>query len=656
MKCVSSKSASPTCDRCERSGKQCIYETHRRGMWRRNHVGKREDPQNSTNNNPAEPLAGGHDALLLNNEVPGFNNRTSGSYSAHSGSDLSLFTPGTLGTTLDTETTLGTKSYNRLDLLMQRPDSTTNPTKNNDPIDMGLISRPSAQILFEGFFQHFNSLVGLLDPQLYSFIYTRSRSSLLFTMVLAIAARIFHPESYKTIKDHSEALLGRALLECDSVIENIWAIICMYHWKDTNDKRGEVLIGFASRMAAYAEWNIPDRDTSVGRQALDSAELELRQERDRQRALAIFHCSERTLTYLNKHPPHTSLIIPKTISRTWIDSTEFSYRLGDCTSVSNLETTNIANEVYQSIAKFGDRHDSHPKLVADFDNFHNAMGLFNKKIDEWGDEWCTIYSNFPNLQPLQQSVTLLQRDYTCLYFNTIHLHVLLESDNRSSLGDQIAHTTCICFSSAFGILQRAVRFGDMNVIYYLWDNAHKMIAYAAMLVPKLLAQGIDEPPMLKQEATLILNQATTAYLIASRSMGIRESFTTAYKTRDDDRVSTQARFLSVILAILNGATPYTEESSGGRGAPDIPFNPDLPWLEEDQTPFHFFAEGRTDHVGSQSMDFDDHTFAQPEYLSSCVSQEYEKLDLLKEKDFVESMYLEAGLLPLNELGILSWNR
>ncbi|KAH6992968.1 hypothetical protein EDB82DRAFT_498195 [Fusarium venenatum] len=538
---------------------------------------------------------------------------------------------------------------------MQNPNSTTNPVKNHDPIEMGLISRPSAQILFEGFFEHFNSLVGLLDPHLYSFIYTRSRSSLLFTMVLAIAARIFHPQSYKTIKDHSEALLGRALLACDSAIENIWAIICMYHWKDTNDKRGEVLIGFASRMAAYAEWNIPHRDTSEGRHVLDLAELELRQERDRQRVFAILYYSERTLTYLTKHPPNTSLVIPKTISRTWIDSTKFSYRLGDCTSVSSLETTNIVNEVYESITKFGDRHDSHPKLVADFENFHNAMSSFNKRIEEWGDEWCTIYSNFPNLQPPQQFITLLQRDYTCLYFNTIHLHMLLESDDRSFLGDQIAHTTCICFSSAFGILQRAVHFGEMDVIYYLWDNAHKMIAYAAMLVPKFLAQGINEPTTLKQEATLILDQATTAYLIASRSMRIRESDTPAYKTGDDNRVYTQARLLSIILAILNDATSYTEESSESRGAPDIPFNPDLPWLEEDETPFNFFTEDRTNHLESQNIGFDDHTFTQPDYLSSYVSQEYEKLDLVEDRDFLNSMYLNAGLLPLQESGILSWN-
>ncbi|KAG8672136.1 hypothetical protein FPOAC1_005397 [Fusarium poae] len=652
MKCVSSNSASPTCDRCERSGKQCMYETHRRGMWRRNHAGKREDPQTSTNNNPAEPLTRGHDGLLRSSGGLDIKSLSSGSYSAPSGSDQSSFPPGTLATALHDETTFGTESSSRFDLSMQNFDIATDPIKIHDPIEMGLISRPSAQILFEGFFEHFNSLVELLDPKLYSFTYTRSRSSLLFTMLLSIASSIFQPQSNKAIKAHSEALLGRALLTCHSTIENVWAIICMYYWKDANDKRGETLIGFASRMASYAEWNTTHRDTAGGGQPLDLGEIKLRQERDRQRVLAILHYNEMRLTYLTKHTPLTSLIVPKTVSRTWIYQTESSYRLGDCTSVSNLEMTNIAHDVYESITKSGEHLGSHQNVIADLEHSHNAMASFNIKIDKWRDEWCTIYSNFPSLQPLQQPITLLQRDYTCLYFNTLYLHMLLGSENRSFHGDQITHTTCICFSSAFSILQRAVHFGEINVIYYLWDNAHRMIAYAAMLVPKLLALGINEPTMLKHETTLILDQATTAYLIASRSMGIRESDIPAHKTGDKNRVSTQARLFSAILTIINDTTSYVEESSEDRGLPDIHFNPDLPWLEEDQVPFNFFAEDRMNHLQFQNIGFDDHEIDQPDYLSSCASQRYERLDLLEDKEFLDSMYVDAGLLPLHESGIL----
>ncbi|CAG1992201.1 unnamed protein product [Fusarium graminearum] len=578
---------------------------------------RREDLQNATDVNVPEP------DLLSNTQRLGFENQGSGSNSAPSGSDQSPFTPGTLRAALDAETTFGTESSSQFDLFMRTFDQKTNLTKNHDPIEMGLISRPSAQILFEGFFEHFNCLAGLLDPQLYSFTYTRSRSSLLFTMILVISSRIFQPQSHRTIRDHSEALLGRALLQCDSAIENIWAIICMYHWKDKNDKRGAILIGFASQMAAYAEWNVMHHDTPGGGQTLDSSELQSRQERDRKRVLVI------------------------------LQNTERIYRLGDCTSIKSHEMTHIARDVYESMKKFGEHHNSYPTTVADFERFQNVMTSFHSQINEWRDQWCTVYSNFPYLEPLQRPITLLHRDYMCLYFNTIHLHMLLESDDRPLLGDQIAQAACICFSSAFGILQHAVHFGEMNVIYYLWDNAHNMVAYAAMLIPKLLEQGIDEPTMLKQQAVSVLDQANTTYLIASRSMVSQESHTPDYQSENECHLSTQARLLSTILGIINSSTPFVDESPEARGLSNISFNPDLPWLEEDQTSFNFFSEDRTNHLESPNINIGSNTFAPSDYFNSRVPQEYEELSLLEDKGFLESMYLNAGLLPLQKSGILS---
>ncbi|RGP69153.1 hypothetical protein FSPOR_4868 [Fusarium sporotrichioides] len=540
--------------------------------------------QHSANDNLPQSLTGGHNALLAVNEKRGSQNRDSGSYSAPEGYDQSPFTPGSLGAALDAEATFGMEPTSQFDLLMQTFHSTTNSTKSHDPIEIGLISRPSAQILFEGFFEHFNTLVGFLDPQLYSFTYTRSRSSLLFTVVLAVTSRVFQPQSHKIVRDHSEALLGKALLGCDSTIENIWAIICIYHWKDANDKRGEILIGFASQMAAYAEWNKTYQDTSGGGQTLGSAELQLRQDRDRERVLAILYNIERRLTYINKRLSLTSLAVQTTVSHSWIYSTEFSYRVGDFISVSSYEMTNIVHDVYESMTKFGDHHNSSPKLVANFESLQNAMNSFNNQIDQWGDQWCTIYSNHPNLETLQRSITLLQRDYTCLYFNIIYLDLLLESDDRSLLGEQIAHTTCICFSSAFG-------------------------------------SGLDT--------------SSSDHCVSHRKQVDGQPGMSYESPKNRERKS----FIDT-------------DSSDVRGVSDIPFIPDLPWLEEDQTSSNFFSEDRTDRLESQHIYFDHFTFTQPDYLSSSVSQGYEESGLLEDVEFLESMYLDAGLLPSQKLGIL----
>lgn len=118
-------------------------------------------------------------------------------------------------------------------------------------------------------------------------------------MILSISSRVFQPESHRRLREHAELLLGRVLLKCDSAVENIWAIICMYHWKDVNDTRGYTLIGFALRMAASAEWNMTRRSISLAmkdRPQSQSSELELesRQGRDKERVWLALGNIDRT--------------------------------------------------------------------------------------------------------------------------------------------------------------------------------------------------------------------------------------------------------------------------------------------------------------------------------------------------------------------------
>jgi hypothetical protein len=88
------------------------------------------------------------------------------------------------------------------------------------------------------------------------------------------------------LQKHSESLLGKALLVCDSAIENIWSIVCMYYWKDVGDRRGYTLVGFAFRMAVSADWNKTRRHCASGScKTSDSLEpeIQVRQRRDKDR-------------------------------------------------------------------------------------------------------------------------------------------------------------------------------------------------------------------------------------------------------------------------------------------------------------------------------------------------------------------------------------
>ncbi|KAL5590340.1 hypothetical protein FOBRF1_013897 [Fusarium oxysporum] len=667
MKCVTSDPAAAVCDRCQRLRRQCVFESHRRGLWRRDVSGRREDRTRPSEEAIEDGLASGSSgsqrlsdtqvfqAPDLPNWRNSYQNRAPESVSASSRSGQSPFTPASfvtnyqdtrglsLGAAMNPDRPVEGEPTSPLGILQQSLPEAVNTTGKYDPVDMGLISRPSAQNLYEGFFKHFNCLVGLLDPSLYTFSYTRSRSSLLFTMILTISSRIFQPESHRHIRDHAESLLGRALLACNSAIENIWAIICMYHWKDANDARGYTLIGFALRMAASAEWNMTRRSVSYDTHGLqESGELQVRQRRDKDRVWLALGNIDRTSSYFTDRPLSTTIVLEHVASRQWMALTEWTYPLGDGKAVGGHELTGIASKVYESMMRT--RADSRVSPSSlDFETFQKDMDDFNNRIAAWGDYWQAAFDTFPNPEPFQTPLIYLFRDYMRLYFNSVFLHRMLVSENRSTPHDLITHTARVCYCSALSVLRQAIEMGELDIISYLWDTAHLMIAYSTMMIPKLLRQDIDESSISKNEAIDTITQVTSAYVIAAKSMGHSDS--------QNNAVLAQAHLLSAILARLKRELTQANSDMISPAMPDNLSISGLSWIEDQLNRSTLFSDGGMEPPLSEYVDMDTQTVGPPEDMSSFIPQMYEELDLMLDDDFVNSKYFEVGLLSWNEPGI-----
>lgn len=187
------------------------------------------------------------------------------------------------------------------------------PSTIEDPIDLGLLDAQSAERLISLYFERFECRLGLLDPQIYTFQHIRETSLLLFTVLLSISGQAFGKSQYLALRDHSELLLGKVLLSCDTEIGNIWAIICMYHWKEWTSQRGYTLCGFAVQLASSSEWHLERRrrQHTLIKQDEDqhaTSGRKLRQDRDQDRLWLYLDGMDKRFVAI--HPHSCTHLIP----------------------------------------------------------------------------------------------------------------------------------------------------------------------------------------------------------------------------------------------------------------------------------------------------------------------------------------------------------
>lgn len=124
-----------------------------------------------------------------------------------------------------------------------------------------------------------NPYVSQLDPHLHSLAYVRQKSSFLLSTVLAAASKSFEPAVYPSLHAHAEKLFLEAFRHGDKSTETIQAIMILTYWKEPNDTRAWMSVGFAIRMAMELGWhtlgsvpNLPVECTEVRQRELRNDE------------------------------------------------------------------------------------------------------------------------------------------------------------------------------------------------------------------------------------------------------------------------------------------------------------------------------------------------------------------------------------------------
>lgn len=135
-----------------------------------------------------------------------------------------------------------------------------------------------------------NPYISQFDPELHTFTYIQQKSSLLLSTILSASSKAFHPHLHTQLQAHTEKLLGKAFTKGDKSVEVVQAILVLTYWKEPDEARTWLLVGYAIRLCIELGWHKPqDQNTS----AMNTSELGIRERRNIERTWLVLFVYDR---------------------------------------------------------------------------------------------------------------------------------------------------------------------------------------------------------------------------------------------------------------------------------------------------------------------------------------------------------------------------
>ncbi|TKA53208.1 hypothetical protein B0A53_04064 [Rhodotorula sp. CCFEE 5036] len=154
-----------------------------------------------------------------------------------------------------------------------------------DPVDLWILSEAEAQNLIAFWHERLNPYVILLDRYLHTYDYVRAHSSVLFTAMLATAAKFVRRELYQRLLEHAQNMITRGMGgDVEPDIGLLQAILLLVYWKEPMDSSAWMRVGYAIRLGYQLRLH-RRRHTP-----LPSDELEARVILDRERTWIALIC------------------------------------------------------------------------------------------------------------------------------------------------------------------------------------------------------------------------------------------------------------------------------------------------------------------------------------------------------------------------------
>ncbi|KAI0807033.1 fungal-specific transcription factor domain-containing protein [Fomes fomentarius] len=570
MKCVGAEDGTKRCQRCQRSGAECVFEKHRRGrkpgsklseaskMLRRlekglNNAKAKQPPSNGLAQPSSSTSTFAHDEPSGSNAYHSSHNNPT-----HSGQqsddemdeDEEDRTDEPLGAIYPARAIRSSIRSSFLDVVMNKeppehsPPHSASPTDRTahlspkvpsqtqslhrllrphpkDPVQAGIISEQDVQTFFDAFFLRLNPFVNLFDPYLHTPNYVRQRSPFLFTAMLMACCKFFRPTCYQDVRRLAHEWCVFTFAEGIENVETVQALACMTYWKEPQDRRTWTYIGMACRMAVGLRLN-----RFVGPRQVNESDIQLLERRNKERTYLVLFVHDRSLSMqTGKHwmLPEDDLVRG---CRGWHEEGAMGQR-------PETRPEDVIVAAFVNLRLIGSAatdtfysHNHHQQP----DMFESELHKYNSKLDDWRTYWTAQMEKSPLADPFHTHFLLFFQSHVRTFLNTFGLNLMKVETSRTMPNMEAVRQ---CFQSARTSLQIVSKdFAGTHVLRYGQESITVMSAYAAIVLLKLL-RNPSTMIQLRENAEdihAIINRTADAYQNASHVTG-SELDSAAYHAR-----------------------------------------------------------------------------------------------------------------------------
>ncbi|KAI0003317.1 fungal-specific transcription factor domain-containing protein [Russula compacta] len=511
MKCVGAEDGSQPCQRCRRTGVECVFERHRRGrkpgsklseaskMLRRLEKGlnnaklKSQTLETSSSMSPNDwrvrhgesrtRSPGRHSGDLPRLNLPtSFNgddrtdpklrtatdeeeDESEGKTDAMFPADLirrenqrHSFFKTILNPSHENPASSLRSDRSNLSTSSQAPN-TCLPHRDTlkDPVAAGILDESNAKVLFDLVFLRLNPFVNLFDPALHTPDYVRSKSPFLFTVLIMAGCKFFKPESFKPCQKLSYEF---------AVVQ---AFACLTYWREPEDTRTWMYIGLACRMSVELGLN-----RYMSPPPPNESELQLRERRNRERTYLVLFVHDRSLSMQTGRQwmlPEDDLVRH---SANWHEEGGTPLRPEDVIVAAFVQLRRIAAETTDVFYL----HKGIPGAAHTDVNKEVLLRNCNGKLTQWMDTWHHEMRR-ANGETFHMSFLSFFRLHVRLFLNSFGIQAAIRTTPS-------VQALSACYTSAKENMHIVSNdFASMSMLRYGQDSITVMTAYSAVFLLKV---------------------------------------------------------------------------------------------------------------------------------------------------------------------------